>query len=128
MALISVVELLSDPDFCDTCTVLRNVETVGEDGIVSYDTQSIQIVASIQALGGDDLTVTPDLARTGGSYEITTTFPLSCATDLNKADTVLWRGAEFVVTTVSQFDNFGGQYEGVMEIKTISPPSGALPS
>ncbi len=127
MALISVVENLTDPDFCDPCTVLRNLETVGEDGIVTYTTQTIPIVASIQALGGDDLMVTPDLARTGGSYEVITTFPLATATDANKADTVLWRGIEFVVTSIGRFGNFAnnaGHYEGVMEIKTISPPAG----
>ena len=127
MALISVAELLSDPDFVDQVTVLRNVETVGDDGLVSYATQSIAILASIQAMGGDDLTVTPDLARTGGSYEVITTFPLATATDLNKADTVLWRGIEFVVTSIGRFGNFAGtagHYEGVMEIKTISPPAG----
>jgi hypothetical protein len=127
MANISVVELLSDPDFVDPCTVLRQVETVGEDGLVTYTVQSIAIVASIQALGGDDLLVTPDLARTGGSYEVITTFALSTATDANKADTVLWRGCEFVVTSIARFGNFAGlagHYEGVMEIKTISPPAG----
>jgi hypothetical protein len=69
--------------------------------------------------------VTPDLARTGGSYEVITTFPLATATDTTKADTVLWRGIEFVVTSVSNFLNFNDQYEGVMEVKTISPPAGA---
>ena len=125
MANISVVELLNDPDFVDPCTVLRNVETVGSDGIVSYELQTFQIFASIQAMGGDDLMVTPDLARTGGSYEVITTFPLATATDTSKADTVLWRGIEFVVTSVSNFLNFDDQYEGVMEIKTLSPPAGA---
>jgi hypothetical protein len=127
MALISVVELLSDPDFVDPVTVLRQVETVGSDGIVSYATQTINTFASIQAAGGDSLLVTPDLARTGGSYEVITTFPLATATDTCKADTVLWRGSEFVVTGVARFGNFAGlsgHYEGTMEIKTISPPIG----
>jgi hypothetical protein len=127
MANISVAELLFDADFCDPCTVLRQVETVGSDGIVTYTTQSIPILASIQAMGGDDLMVTPDLARTGGSYEVITTFPLATATNSSKADTVLWRGIEFVVTSIGRFGNFAnsaGHYEGVMEIKTISPPAG----
>jgi hypothetical protein len=71
--------------------------------------------------------VTPDLARTGGSYEVITTFPLATATDANMADTVQWRGSEFIVTSIGRFGNFAnnaGHYEGVMEIKTISPPAG----
>lgn len=127
MALISVAELLSDPDFVDTVTVVRNVETIGNDGMVSYTTQQTTILASIQAMSGDDLTITTDAARTSGSYEVITTFPLATATDTNKADTVLWRGSEFVVTSIGRFGNFAGNaghYEGIMEIKTISPPAG----
>ena len=127
MANISVVELLYDADFVDPVTVLRSVEVIGDDGRVTYQMQQFDILASIQAAGGDDLTVTPDLARTGGSYEVITTFPLATATDANKADTVLWRGSEFVVTSIGRFGNFAnnaGHYEGTMEIKTISPPVG----
>ena len=127
MANISVAELLLDADFVDAVTVLRQVEVVGSDGLVTYTTQSIPIVASIQALGGDDLTVTPDLARTGGSYEVITTFPLATATNTSMADTVLWRGIQFIVTSIGRFGNFAGtagHYEGVMEIRTISPPAG----
>lgn len=127
MALITVAELLYDADFVDPCTVLRQVETVGDDGYVTYATQSIPIVASIQAAGGDSLTVLPELARTGGTYEVITTFPLATATDTNAADIVLWRGSEFVVTQIGRFGNFAnnaGHFEGLMEIKTISPPAG----
>ena len=79
---------------------------------------------SIQSASGDELLVTPDLARTGGTYEIITAFPLVTATDLHKADTVLWHDVEFVVISVGRFGNFGGQWEGVMTIKDISPKAG----
>lgn len=124
MANISVSELLLDPDFVDPCTVLRQVEVVGNDGIVTYEVQSIPILASIQAMGGDNLYLGSDMARTGGSYEVITQFPLATATDTTKADTVLWRDAEFVVTSIGRFGNFGSQYEGTMEIKTVSPRVG----
>ena len=127
MANISVVELLSDPDFVDPCTVLRQVEVVGADGIATYQTQSIPILASIQSAGGDDLLMTQDFARTQGTYEVITTFPLATATDTTSADTVLWRNSEFTVISIGRFGNFagsGGHYEGIMAIKTISPPEG----
>lgn len=126
MANISVSELLLDPDFVDPCIVVRSEETVSEEGYVSYVQRRIPIIASIQSSGGDELMMTPDLARTGGTYEINTTFPLVTATDLNKADTVQWCGIEFVVIAVARFGNFGSHYEGVMTIKTISPPAGFL--
>jgi hypothetical protein len=127
MANISVVELLSDPDFVDPVTVVRKIESVGNDGIAVYLTQTIPILASIQANSGDNLFTDPDRARAGGSYEVITSFPLAVATDTTSADTVLWRGSEFVVTSIARFGNFAGgagHYEGTMEIKTISPPIG----
>ena len=124
MANISVRELLFDPDFVDPCVVLRQTETVSEEGYVTYAVERINILASIQSASGDELLVTPDLARTGGTYEIITAFPLVTATDLHKADTVLWHDVEFVVISVGRFGNFGGQWEGVMTIKDISPKAG----
>lgn len=127
MANISVAELLLDPDFVDPCVVVRSEETVSEEGYVSYQTRRIPILASIQASSGDELEMTPDLARTGGTYEVITQFPLVTATDLNKADTVLWKGVEFVVIAIDRFGNFSngaGHYEGLMAIKTISPQAG----
>lgn len=124
MANISVSELLLDPDFCDAVTVIRSEEVVSEEGYVSYATRRINVIASVQSAGGDELTMTPDLARTGGTYEINTTFPLVTATDLNKADTVIWRDVEFVVIAVARFGNFGSHYEGIMTIKSISPKAG----
>jgi hypothetical protein len=124
MANIDVTQLLFDLDFVDPVTIVRSVETVGEDGIVSYEEKRYDIWASIQSASGDELLMTPDLARTGGTYEITTVFPLVTATDLTKADTVIWHDVEFVVIAVAKFGNFGGQQEGIMTIKSLSPPQG----
>src|SRR3954453_11351291 len=121
MANISVSELLFDPDFVDPVTIIRNEEFVGDDGVATYTEHRIPIVASIQSASGDILDITPDLIRTGGTYEIITTFPLVTATDATKQDTVIWRDTEFTVISVARFGNFGSQYEGVMRIKTISP-------
>src|SRR4051794_6728959 len=121
MANISVSELLFDPDFVDQCIVIRNEEIVGDDGVATYTEHRIPIVASIQPSSGDVLDINPDLIRTGGTYEIITTFPLVTATDVTKSDSVIWRETEFTVISVARFGNFGGQYEGVMRIKTISP-------
>jgi hypothetical protein len=126
MANVSVVELLFDPDFVEPVTLTRNTETVGQDGNVSYTTQTFDILASIQS-NTDDLVMEPDLTRTSGSYEIITAFPLATTTNIESCDTVAWRGAQYVVTNVGRFGNWAGtagHYEGVMTLKTISPASG----
>jgi hypothetical protein len=124
MANISVSQLLFDPDFVDPVTVRRQVEVVGDDGLVTYTVQTFDIVASVQSMGGDNLFVDTDRSRATGTYEVITTFPLVVATDTTSADIVIWQGVEFIVTNVGRFGNFGGQYEGTMEIRAVSPPIG----
>lgn len=124
MANITVAELLLDPDFVDPVTVLRQIETIGDDGIAVYRQASIPIVASIQSQSGDTLAMLPDLARTEGSYEIITTFPLLAATDATGPDIVVWNGRHHRVTSIGRFGNFTngfGHFEGTMEIMSLNP-------
>jgi hypothetical protein len=124
MANISVSELLFDPDFVDPVTVLREVLTVGDDGMGVYAPVQINIVASIQAASGDSLMMSPDMSRTESGYEIITTFPLLTASDATGADIVQWNGRQFRLISVARFDNFQtgfGHYEGMMELMSINP-------
>jgi hypothetical protein len=129
MANISAAELLVDPDFVDPCTVLRNALTVGENGMGVVTLTCIPILASIQAQSGDDLFTNEDLARTQGSYEVITTFPLVTATDTTEADIVVWGGRQFRVVSIGRFGNFAngrGHYEGIMEIMSVTPAESDL--
>lgn len=123
MANISVAELLLDPDFVDEVTVLRQIETVNEEGMAVREVVPIQIIASIQS-NSETLLMAPELSRTEGSYEIITTFPLLTATDNNAADVVVWNGRHHRVISVGRFGNFSpgfGHFEGVMEIISLNP-------
>lgn len=124
MALISVAELLSDPDFVDQVTVVRQVQAVGKDGIARMSEIRTTILASIQSASGDDLTMLPDLARTESTFEVITTFPLLTATDATAADEVIWRGQRFTVINIGRFGNWAGNaghYEGTMRSKPTVP-------
>jgi len=127
MALISVVELCFDADFVDPVTVIRRVETVGDDGIAVYVTETNQILGSVQASGGDDLSLQPDGARSSSTYEIITAFPLQIATERTNADLVLWRGMTFQIMSVQRFGNFaagGGHYEATMDMLPVATTEG----
>ena len=129
MPLISVAELLFDPDFVDPVTVFRQVQRVGIDGIAVVNEVAISILASIQSASGDDLTMTPDLARTESTFEVITTFPLLTATDGTAADEVLWRGQRFTVINIGRFGNWAGNaghYEGMMRLKPTVPEAGIV--
>ena len=131
MARISVTEVVNDPDFTDPVTVVRQQTTVGNDGLLVITEQQIQIYASIQSASGDDLLMTPDLARTESTYEIITTFPLLTATDSTAADEVIWSGWRFTVINVGRFGNWAGgagHYEGTMRQKpTVPTAQGSFP-
>jgi hypothetical protein len=127
MALITVAELLHDPDFIDPVTVARQVQEVDTDGLAVVTEVKIQIYASIQSASGDDLTMTPDLARTESTFEVITTFPLLTATDATAADEVIWRGQRFTVINIGRFGNWAGNaghYEGTMRLKPTVPEVG----
>lgn len=120
MALISVSELLVDADFADPVTVLRQVETVDDDGMVQLVQQRINLVAVVQSMSGEELALLPDLARAEGTMEILTTFPLAIATDSTAADEVIWGNKTYTVISIARFGNYGSQYEGVMALKNVT--------
>jgi len=123
MANISVAELLLDPDFIDPITVLRQVETVGNDGNGVITEQSFSTVASVQAASGDELVMTTDASRASSLYECITDFRLMPPSDITaNADVVIWRNMRFRVISVASFANFAngaGHYEAMMEMLPV---------
>src|SRR5215831_416458 len=123
MANITVRELLLDADFVDPCIVVRQFETVGDDGMQQVHEVRYRILASLQASSGDSLLTLPDASRASSTYECITDFPLLAPTDLTtNADIVIWRGMRFRVTAVAVFANFAGgkgHYEATMEMLPV---------
>lgn len=108
MAGIDVTELLSDPDFCDTFTVTRDVETVGTNGRATIATTVFPSVVGVVTAGqGSMLKQFPELTRVEGAVMIHTTFELRAETAASKADRIEWRGNDYRVTMVNNWMNFG---------------------
>jgi hypothetical protein len=128
LALISVAELLVDPDFVDAVTIIRSVQTVDSFGMAQASQTPMQIIASVQAAGSDALQILPDLERADGAIEVLTQTPLMVATDTTAADIVLWRGRQWMVRSVDFFDNFAtggaGHYEALASLMNLAqaPP------
>jgi hypothetical protein len=119
------VSFVLDSDFCDPVVVSRWNETVGDDGRAIRVLEEINAYASIQASSGDNLFLSPDLARSEGTYECITIFPLAVATDTTAADEVTWKGETFVVTQIGRFGNYGaGHYEGMLTLKSLTTKVG----
>lgn len=127
MAEVDVSEVLQDPMFQDTFSVLRSTENVDAHGRGSL-TQSRSIaVGVVQAASGRTLELTPDASRTSEMLEIWTQFHLQEATDSTAADIVVWNAKEYVVVRVDDWDNWGQGYRHVvLSRKDLLPASTPL--
>lgn len=108
MPLLDVTDVLSDPDFADTITITRAVETVDSHGRAQIATQTFaNVVAVITAGQGDVLKYFPEMANIQGAILIHTTFLLTSASETSRADTVTWQGRDYQVTGLNDWSTFG---------------------
>lgn len=119
MAFLDVSDILADPDFADSFTVTRAVQTVGSDGMAAQTVTTAAASGVVQAGSGDVLNLLPESARVAGTIEIHTTFRLKLATATGPADVVTWGGQDYLVTLVNDYSSFGAGY--VMAVCTLRP-------
>lgn len=108
MAEIDVSDILSDDDFQDTFQVVRNAETVDDNGRAQLTPKpSRPIPGVVQPGSGQTLQIMPELARTAGVIEIWTQYNLQGETDTTDPDTVLWNGKHYTVSHTDPWSNWG---------------------
>jgi hypothetical protein len=124
VARIDVSELMRDPDFLSSVTLIRRTNTVASTGEVTVSNGSSASVSMVVQPGaGDMLERLPESVR---SKELITLWYKSelynqATTPGNYADIVVWRGRRFVVEHVEPFDNWGrGYYQGVASLEALS--------
>jgi hypothetical protein len=124
MAEIDVSDVVTDPDFQDTFTLIRSVETVDQHGRGSLAATTMTLSGVVQAASGRTMELTPDAVRTSEMLEIWTTFGIQEATQTTQADQVVWKGTTFIVTHVDVWDNWGQGYRhAVLTRKDMLPVS-----
>lgn len=118
MPLLDVTEILSDPDFADTITVTRAVETTDGHGRAQTTTQAFpNIVAVVTAGQGDVLKYFPEMANISGAVLIHTTFRLTSTSETTQADTVTWQGRDYQITDLNDWSTFGAGF--IMAVGTL---------
>ena len=121
MALIDTSELLLDPDFTDTITVVRTTQSMGSNGRVT-DTASLitGVVAVVQPASGALQRLLPETSRAEGSIAVYTKYPLTQVTATLAADEILWGGVVYTVEVLNDFGNFGDGYkQAVCSLKSL---------
>lgn len=125
MPLLDVSELLSDPLFVETVTVLRRKQVLVK-GRPSITAATIpNVVGSIQpkdtTIGGNFIERAPDMEYRGSNLLFYTTFRIrgvtKQATDDYLPDVVIWNGDHFLVGLTNDYTHYGA---GFMEAELES--------
>jgi hypothetical protein len=110
MALLDVTEVLFDPDFADTITCIREMQTVNGSGLASTTPTPSTFTGVVTQDDGDVMQRMPDGEMVSGSITIHTVFRLSAGGPGQNADIVTWQGRNYTVKTISDYSNFGAGF------------------
>lgn len=111
MALIDVSDLLLDPDFTNTVTLIRRASSINIHGEHDMVETPSQIIASVQGLSAEDLVRMPEAARLQGMIAVYFRGKLMAESPNGYADVIVWQGKRHQVATVDEsFMNFGAGF------------------
>lgn len=126
MAILDVIEALSDPFFLDSATVVRSTRTVGANGRVTVTEARTTIYAVVQPGSGAVTDMLPEAERALDSIEVYAQFALAAASTDTTADDIEWRGKRWRVSKVMDWTNFGSGYShAICVLKSTALPVNA---
>ena len=112
MPFLDVTDVLSDPDFADTVSVLRTataVDIFGENLATSATTTSA-VSAVVTPASSNDLKRLPDTARLEGAITLISTFRFTSGQPGFTADVVTWQGRQYTVMNLDDWSQFGAGF------------------
>lgn len=134
MPLLDVSELALDPDFADTFTVTRRVESFDHGRLVPMPTDYPNVIGVVCMAGPNDLKRLPEGQYSGKIISIVSTFRLMLSGQVGgttyQPDVITWHGSKYLVIWVDDYTQFGGgQIEAMAESMTTQdpPPPGSPP-
>ena len=124
MPLQDVTDVLYDPDFSDTFSLIRSEQLISSggiatDGVPTTVANIIGVVVpdsgrALQRLGADQ--------RVTDAIEIFTTYRLTTGNGQDEADRITWNGGNYVVVNVRDYSRFGvGFIEAVCDLTDVNP-------
>lgn len=123
--LLDVTEVLDDPLFQDTrLTYTRIAESVGQDGIAVYGPQTLPFTGVVQP-NGDQLKRLEDGSYHNASITVWTRTRLISGEVGSTADIVNWKGADYTVMKVMDWDYGAGYQQAMCDLTGLIKPAGA---
>lgn len=121
MALLDVIEAISDPMLTDMITVYRMAQTVGSNGRTTSNQTATSIYAIVQAGEGRNVNVFDGGQQVQESMNVFSTFVFIAEAEGVTGDEVEWRGRRWRVTRVVDYSNYGSGYtQAVCLLKTTT--------
>lgn len=115
MARIDVSDILADPDFLDSLTLIRRSSSVNEYGEHVMTESSCFIRASVQSVGTEDLQRLPEGARLQDVITVYYRGELMPERKNGYADVLVWGGKRYQVAGIDEnFINFGRGFTKAM--------------
>ena len=123
MPSLDVTDILTDPDFADTFTVTRSIQTVSTGGMASNALSVLTGVSGVVTANDNvELLKMPDGEILSGSITIITKFRLTDGGGTQDADVITWHGRTYQVKTIGDWSGFGaGFIEAICTLNVVSP-------
>ena len=122
MALIDVSELLTDPDFTNTVTLIRRSSTVDTYGENTMAETSSSITAVVQGANTESLERVPEGARLSDLIDVYYKGQLTAESPGGYADIIVWQGRRYqVFEVVEDFMNYGAGFtKAVCKLEAVN--------
>jgi len=123
MAQVDVSDILTDPDFLDTVTLIRRTpEVVSSVGRASFVETSSQVYMCVQGRKAETLTREPNDAWLTDAIDVYYAGVLYGAAPGGYADVIVWRGKRYQVeAVVENYSNYGaGWTHAVCRLEPVS--------
>ena len=113
MPFLDVSDIVLDPDFADTFSVIRRAQVMGTNGVATTsETTFPNIIGVVTMSSPNDLERRDDYQMMTRSITVVCKFQLQGVVTGYQPDIILWRGQRHLVKHVSPYPHFGqGFYE-----------------
>jgi hypothetical protein len=120
MAGIDVSELLSDPDFLDSVSLITRQSTLTGGRNVLSETITPNVSMVVQPASGSDLKKLPEGVRGSETISVWYKGELSSLRQNGYSDIIVWNTKRYEVMHVEPFGNWGsGYYKGIATLTKV---------
>lgn len=114
MALLDVSEILTDPDFVESFTVVRRTENVNNYGMAILTLEGFAAKGVITAAGPNDLKRLPEAQLQDRTLSVVSRFQFFGASVGYQPDLIQWRSGLYIVAVLDLYPHFGRGFTQVI--------------